>query len=156
MPSPRLHSLDVVTLRVLVLAVVLALLTAACGGDSTTTEPPPTSESVLTTAPSELTTTSTTEPEGDVFHIVQSGETLSAIAATYSLTLQQVLDANPAISDPGRISVNMQILIPEVEEAATNTTLPPLELDPTEEPDLPDVRDTTTTTEPLATTTTTG
>ena len=110
---------------------------------------------MLTTAPSELTTTTTTEPEGDVFHIVSTGETLSGIAGLYGLTLQQILDANPGISDPSRIGVGFQILIPDApEEVEAETTLPPLELEEPEAPDLPDVQETTTTTEPLATTTT--
>ena len=143
------------TSRLLSTVLAAALLLGACGGESETSEPPPTSVSVLTTAPSELTTTTTTIPAGPKFHIVESGETLSAIAALYGLTLQQILDANPNITDPSRIGVGFQILVPDApEEVDAETTLPPLELDDPEEPDLPDVIETTTTTEPLATTTT--
>jgi LysM repeat protein len=141
----------------LLLIAGLLALSACGGGDDSSTSAPPTSASTLTTAPSALTTTSTTEPVGDKFHVVAQGETLSAIAALYNLTIAEILDANPNIGDPSRIAINTQILIPQIDPAAeTSTTLPPLELDPPTEPDLPEVQDAPSTTEPLATTSTTA
>lgn len=112
---------------------------------------------MLTTAPSALTTTTTTQPPGPKIYAIQQGDTLSAVAASFGLTLQQLLDANPTIGDPGRIAVGDQIIIPEIDEAAaTTTTEAPLQLDSTTAPTLPELRNTTTTTEPDATTTTAG
>jgi len=132
------------------------MVLSACSSDDTESEPPPTSQSTLTTAPSALTTTTTTTEAGPKFHVVAAGETLSGIAVLYEVTVQQILDANPNLGDGSRISIAQQIIIPDVDNSEPTTTLAPLELEPPDEPDLPDLLVTTSTTEPLATTTTAG
>jgi len=140
--------------RLSVVAIVMVL--AACGSDDTESKPPPTSQSTLTTAPSALTTTTTTTEAGPKLHFVAAGETLSGIAVLYELTVQQILDANPNLGDGSRISIAQQIVIPDIDNSEPSTTLAPLELEPLDEPDLPELLVTTSTTEPLATTTTAG
>ncbi len=129
------------------LAATIAL-TACSSGTGSTNQPPPTSRSVLTTAPSDLTTTTTTTTPGPAIYVIQPGDTLSGVAAQNGLTLDELLRANPAITDPTRLQPGDQIVIPEKLEAAE--TIPPEEQltvpDPTE-PSLPPLTNTTTTTE---------
>ena len=47
-------------------------------------------------------------------YIVQPGDTLSFIASRFNVTLQQILDANPAI-DPNFLSAGQEIVIPGLE-----------------------------------------
>ncbi|MEL7566564.1 MAG: LysM domain-containing protein [Dehalobacterium sp.] len=51
------------------------------------------------------------ECTGEVY-TVQSGDTLSAIARRYNVTVSAILAANPAISDPNNIVVGQNICIP--------------------------------------------
>lgn len=132
--------------------VVVAAAVATSCADASEPDSVPTSAPVLTTAPSEFTTTTTTIPPGPVLYTIQSGDTLSAVAAEFGLTLEQLLQANPTITDPGLISVGQTILIPDIAPASDDNG--GLELPEPEEPDLPSLTSTTTTTEPLATTST--
>lgn len=50
-------------------------------------------------------------PGGRVY-VVRSGDTLSAIARRYNVTLNQLLAANPQITNPDVISVGQTICIP--------------------------------------------
>jgi LysM repeat protein len=52
------------------------------------------------------------EASGTIY-IVQSGDNLSGIAQQHGVTLQEILAANPEITDPTRISVGQEIRIPE-------------------------------------------
>ncbi|PLR97473.1 L,D-transpeptidase family protein [Bacillus sp. T33-2] len=47
-----------------------------------------------------------------MIHIVRPGETLAIIAVNYRRSLQQLLAANPGITNPNIISVGQQITIP--------------------------------------------
>ena len=65
-------------------------------------------------------------------YIVRSGDTLGAIAARYGLTLEQLLEFNPQISNPNNILVGQEITVPDQQDstepspttAATTTTIP--------------------------------
>ena len=126
------------------------LFLASCGGeDDTPDDVVPTSAPVLTTAPSEFTTTTTTIPPGPVLYEIQPGDNLSAIAEQFEITLEELLQANPPITDPGLISVGQTVLIPaKLPEPSEDG----LQLPDPEAPDLPALTSSTTTTEPLATT----
>jgi L,D-transpeptidase ErfK/SrfK len=52
-------------------------------------------------------------------HIVKPGETLAVIAANYRRTLQQILTANPAITNPALIFPGQRITIPGLPDPNT-------------------------------------
>ena len=70
---------------------------------STPTDPTPTPEPTPTPAPT------------PTIHVVAEGDTLSKIAAQYGLTLEDLLAANEQITNPNRISVGDEIIIPVAE-----------------------------------------
>jgi len=63
--------------------------------------------------------TSEAAPEGGdvtdsgIVHRVQSGETLGGIARRYGTTIDAILELNPQITNPDRLSLNQEIAIPE-------------------------------------------
>ncbi len=52
------------------------------------------------------------EPTAQVY-VVKSGDTLSKIARSFGLTIEQLREANPAITDPNKIKVGDEIIIPD-------------------------------------------
>ena len=52
-------------------------------------------------------------------HIVQSGETLNTIALNYRRSVQSLLEANPAITNPNSIYVGQNIIIPGLPDPNT-------------------------------------
>ena len=52
--------------------------------------------------------------------VVQAGETLSAIARSFGVTLQAIRAANPDITDSRRVKANQTILIPPPEWAPSS------------------------------------
>jgi LysM repeat protein len=46
-------------------------------------------------------------------YTVKSGDTLSKIAAAYGVTVDQILAANPEITNPNKIAVGDKIVIPQ-------------------------------------------
>jgi LysM repeat protein len=59
--------------------------------------------------------TPTPEPTAEPgrHHTVVSGDTMARIAQRYQVTLQRLIAANPAITDPARIEVGQRISIPD-------------------------------------------
>lgn len=51
-------------------------------------------------------------PPPDGVHVVESGDTLSKIAASYGISLAELMAANPSV-DPRRMRVGQHIVIPE-------------------------------------------
>jgi len=49
---------------------------------------------------------------GSAEYVIKAGDTLSSIAARFGLTLEKLMDANPAIQDPGRITAGQVITLP--------------------------------------------
>lgn len=98
-------------------AVLLA--SAACG----TTDPasqerlPP----IRTTVPS-TTTTTTTLPPGDIVYVVQSGDTLFAIAERFGVTVDSIVQRN-LLPSPDAIEAGQRLEIPEaklvIDDSAT-------------------------------------
>lgn len=52
------------------------------------------------------------EAQGGVYHTVQRGEYLALIARNYGTTVQQILWANPQITNPNRIYTGQVIFVP--------------------------------------------
>lgn len=59
----------------------------------------------------ETLVTSTPLPDGAVYHVVQSGQTLWSIAVTYGVTVQRIRDLNNLLADSTDIYVNQKLLI---------------------------------------------
>ena len=85
---------------------------------TTTPTPSPISTPVATDTPSPSPTatpipTRTPTPNPTfTSYVVQAGETLSAIAGRFGVTIQAILAANPSITDPAHIVAGQRILIP--------------------------------------------
>lgn len=81
------------------------------GGGSATPTPTvaPSAEPTLAASP-----TPTPAPTPTVY-IVKSGDTLSKIAASFGLTVEDLLAVNPQITDPNSIQIGDEIVIPEPE-----------------------------------------
>lgn len=81
--------------------------------------PPPTPTQVPTTVPTVAPTLAPTlspsvGPVGSpLLYKIKSGDSLAKIANKYHVTVQQILDANPAISDPNHMEVGEVIVIPQ-------------------------------------------
>ncbi|MFN3215241.1 MAG: LysM peptidoglycan-binding domain-containing protein [Acidimicrobiales bacterium] len=99
-------------------ALAVASITAACGGDDEPTNaerPEDVTPEVL--AESELPPTPTAvpvviEPE-ELTYTVEAGDLLGSIAQRFGLTLDELLAANPQITDPNTIQVGDVVTIPE-------------------------------------------
>ena len=62
-------------------------------------------------------------------YTIQSGDTLGRIASRNNTTVDAILAANPSISDPDKISVDQEIVIPAATETPTDTpTASPIEM----------------------------
>jgi LysM repeat protein len=79
------------------------------GGEHASPTPVPSAPVGATAVPSP---TPVPTPE-QVVHVVKSGESLSKIAATYGVTVDDILAANPSITNPNKIAVGDKIVIPQ-------------------------------------------
>jgi hypothetical protein len=59
-----------------------------------------------------------------VLYTVQSGDTMAKISAHYQVSIDVILGANPAITDPAKIYVGQQIIIPSVTPDVTASPSP--------------------------------
>jgi len=84
-------------------------------------EPEPTPTPTPTPAPTPAPEPTPAEP---VVYVVQSGDTLLAIARKFGVTTAQIIEANN-ISNPNRISVGQRLVIPTGEVATVVTTPEP-------------------------------
>jgi LysM repeat protein len=92
-------------------AIALFFLPALFGvGDDGGSSPSPSASSPTVTASPEPTPTPAPTPQT---YVIQQGDTLSAIAAEFGITLEELLAANEGtIEDPNRISAGQEIIIP--------------------------------------------
>ena len=75
----------------------------------------PAGDGDATTGITNTTTLTETETTGDpIIHVVSAGETLSAIALKYGVTVQAIVDANGLV-DPDRIQPGDELIIPSSE-----------------------------------------
>jgi LysM repeat protein len=78
-------------------------------GDDNGATPGPSSSAVAPSASVEPT--APPEPSSEVY-IVKSGDTISGIATEFGLTSEELLAANPQITDPDKIAIGDEITIP--------------------------------------------
>ena len=103
-------------------AIAMASIAAACGGDDEPTNaerPEDVTPEVL--AESEIPTPTAIpvviEPE-ELTYTVEPGDLLGTVAQRFGLTLDELLAANPQITDPNTIQVGDVVTIPEASDAA--------------------------------------
>jgi hypothetical protein len=107
-PIPRLAAMGI---ALALAAVALFFLPALLGLGSD--DPPGGGASATpTAAPSRSIAPTPTPAPTPIFYLIKSGDTLSKIAVEHGLTIDQLLAANPEITDPNKITVGQQIVIP--------------------------------------------
>jgi LysM repeat protein len=97
-------------------AMFVALVGCTSDRPTPTTSPTPVA-STLTTLPATQTTSVTTVVS---IYVVESGDSLAAIAGKFNVTMSAIMEANN-ISDPNRVLVGQKLTIPP-----TTTTTKPL------------------------------
>lgn len=88
--------------------VALGALVVGCG---TTDEASKQTLPPIRTTTSSTTTPTTTFPEGQKFYTIKRGDTLQIIAASFSVTVQSIVDLN-GLSNPDAIQAGQTIEIP--------------------------------------------
>lgn len=80
------------------------------GGKPTGSAGPSASASLaVETAVPSATTPAAPTPQ---VYVVESGDTMTKIAKKFNVTVAQIMDANPTIKDPNKISLGQEIIIP--------------------------------------------
>jgi hypothetical protein len=111
---PAIPRLGIMAAAIGIAALALFFLPALLGFGSPDS---PTATASPTPAPSRsIATTPTPAPTPSVY-VIRAGDTLSKIATEFGLTLDQLLAANPDITDPNRITEGQQIIIPAPSQA---------------------------------------
>jgi LysM repeat protein len=70
------------------------------------------SATATSSAPGTVVTATTPTPGGTVVHVVEAGDSLSAIADEYGVPLEDLLAANPGLSEDTPLQIGQQIVIP--------------------------------------------
>jgi LysM repeat protein len=86
--------------------------------------PSPTTQTAPDTLPAPTPQTTPGPQASSVAHTVESGDTLSAIAKRYGVTVQAIVAAN-SLFNPDFLSVDQVLLIPVVARPAATVTLAP-------------------------------
>jgi len=89
--------------------VVVGLALTGCSGDDDPAAAPTLPAIVTTTPPTTIVVVATTLPQ---YYEVQRGDTLTEIAAAYSIPVQALLTANPELSSPDDIQAGQFLVIP--------------------------------------------
>ena len=95
----------------IIAAIALFFLPALLGVGGPEATPPP----AASPTPAEPTASPEPTPIPEptpVVYVIKSGDTLSKIARSFDLTVEQLLEANPGITDPNRIAVGDELVIP--------------------------------------------
>jgi LysM repeat protein len=108
---PEIPRIAVLAALVVLAALAFFFLPAILGLGSKTGGPSGASPSA-SVAPSVSIEPTTAPAATPILYTIKKNETLSKIATAHGLTLQQLLDANPAIKNPNQIREGQQITIP--------------------------------------------
>jgi LysM repeat protein len=92
-------------------ALILFLLPGFLGGGSPAGSPTPTAGSSAVASVSPTPVPASPSPTAAVY-VVKAGDTLSAIAHRFGLTIEELQAANPQIKNPDRIAIGDEINIP--------------------------------------------
>jgi LysM repeat protein len=119
LPSISMPPLALAAVAILVAALALFFLPALLGVGSPPNPAGGPTPSVGTSASPSGAISPTPEPSPTArVYVVAAGDTLSQIARRFDLSVDQLLAANPQITNPNRIAVGDEILIPEPQGAA--------------------------------------
>lgn len=100
-----------------------ALLGVGGGGNDDNPTPSPSTSAALPSA--SIEPTAPPAPTAQVY-LIKAGDTLSKVATSFDLTLDELLAANPQITDPDKIAIGDEITIPAAapEEFTEPSTAP--------------------------------
>ena len=108
--SPLLLGVAAVAIAAAALFFLPPMFLGLGGGDASPT--PAATASPEPTVPASPTPTPAPTP---TVYIVKPGDTLSKIATSFGLTVEDLLAVNPQITDPNSIQIGDEIVIPEPE-----------------------------------------
>jgi len=105
------------------LLLILGITVGACGGSGETTAPPSSAPVATPAAPQTPSATAAppasqvTAPDGTPTpsaktYVVKSGDTLTAIAKRFKITLAALRAANPDVTDPRKLQIGHKLVIP--------------------------------------------
>lgn len=108
---PALSRAALLAGAVAIAAIVLFMLPAllGVGGGGASSSASPTGSAPIVTASASPTTPPA--PTQQVY-IIKAKDTLSKVAKLFGITLEELLAANPEITNPDKISLGQQIVIP--------------------------------------------
>ncbi|HVM29406.1 MAG TPA: LysM domain-containing protein [Candidatus Limnocylindrales bacterium] len=96
----------------LLAALLIVLAPNFLGGIAVPDQPTPSPTPRVTAAPTTPPTPSPTPEPTTVTHTIAPGDTLFGIAVRYEVTVEQILAANPQVTNPNLIQVGQVITIP--------------------------------------------
>jgi LysM repeat protein len=108
---PGLSRIALLAGAVAIAAIALFMLPAflGVGGNGPASSASPTASTpIVATSPSPTIAAAPTQQ----VYIIKSKDTLSKVAKAFGITLEELLAANPEITNPDRISLGQQIVIP--------------------------------------------
>lgn len=121
---PRVPTIALAIVALLAAALLLFVLPSFLAGPTSTPTPTP-SSSVASDAP----ITPEPSPTPQVYVIV-AGDTISKIARQFDITPEELLAANPQVTNPNRIKVGDELTIPAPEVAPSEDAAPSDEASP--------------------------
>jgi LysM repeat protein len=109
-----------IAIAALVLFMLPALLGIGGGGGSASASP-----SASRPAASGSARPSVVAAPTPVVYVIKKGDTLSKVANKFSVTLEDLLAANPDIKNPNKISLGQEIVIPSPAGGSPATSVKP-------------------------------
>jgi nucleoid-associated protein YgaU len=108
----RLTKLFAVAALIALLGALLILAPSFLGGIGAPAVPTPSPTPTVAASPTPPPTPTPTPEPTTVTHTIAPGDTLFGIAVQYGVTVEQILAANPQITNPNLIQVGQVIVIP--------------------------------------------